>query len=154
VVVNEQVEVEGESGDDELIETWGGGMDLDLLELLAHLDVISRLDALRHWLCGHKSWRFAFRRDGGMAGIEVERLLLRHGIRMWDRDFDKVCLSFRVHERLARFAEWLMLTQGVALVSELVDPRHANVERRDEPQARGPALKPSLMNRVLELFLE
>ena len=147
-------EIDGEGGDDELIETWSGGLDLNPLELLAHLDVISRLDALRHWLCGHKSWQFAFRRDGGMAGIKVERLLLRHGIRMWDRDFDKVCLSFRVHERLARFAEWLMLTQGVALVSELVDPRHANVERRDEPQARGPALKPSLMNRVLELFLE
>jgi len=129
----------------------GGG----LLDLLAHLDIIEDLVALWRWVCGVKSYRFSFSRQGDFRGIDVERLLRRHGVRIWDRDFSRHDLFFRTKVEHAKWAEYLMARKGVQLTSPWFYPRHANITPTgDEPPAQGPPLKAPLWETVFGLFLD
>jgi len=124
-----------------------------LLDLIAHLDIIERLVAVWYWLCGIRSYRFSFLRRGDWRGIDVERLLRRHGVRLWDRDFDRRDHYFRVKIQQARWAEYLMVTQGVPLTSAWFYPPHENYSlRENEPPAQGPPLKAPWEERLLEFL--
>lgn len=135
-------------------DPWSGQVVLLLTEAIAQFDLIERSYTLLQWLRGIKSHRFAITRfDPDWPGIAVERLLLRHGVRLWDRSFDSERLLFLVKKGQARFAEYLMLRCGVQLECPLLDPRHANVLPGPEPMAQGPPLKPGLIMRILGVFL-
>lgn len=64
----------------------------------------------------YSSWR----------GIDVEMLLKRHGVKIWDRGIIGDDLYFCVKLRQARWAEYLLLRAGVPVTSVLNEPR--NVE--------------------------
>jgi len=145
-----------EPTDEETTDAWGDdGINDGLVDILAHFDIIEDLVALWYWLCGVKSYQFSFSRLGSFRGIDVERLLRRHGIRIWDRDFDRKNLSFRAKLEQAKWAEYLMARKGVPLTSSWFYPRHANIiPTGDEPPAQGPPLKAPLWEVILGFFLD
>ena len=54
-----------------------------------------------------------------MSGQQIEALLMRHGIKIWDRGLhDKYTLYFCVKRRQVAWAEYLMERAGVDLVSQ------------------------------------
>ena len=135
----------------------------DFLELLAHLDVISRIEGFisgflnADWhgafqrggltslvdecaasLVGRNAWRFYVPRDCGWSGIEMERLLKRHGVKVWDRGFTRECLTFRVKRRQANWAEYLLRRRGIPVVSRSFNPLNDEYARRHAPGSEPP----------------
>jgi hypothetical protein len=135
----------------------------DPLELLAHLNVIDRIEGFvsgflnADWhgacqrdgltgiigefaasLAGHNAWQFYVPRDCGWTGIEMERLLRRHGVKIWDRDFTHDCLTFRVKRRQANWAEYLLRRRGIPVVSQPFNPLNDEYARRHAPGSEPP----------------
>jgi len=73
-------------------------------------------------------------------GIDIERLLYRHGVKLWDRGIAGDDLYFCVKRRQVKWAEYLLLRAGVPVTSILIDPRNAKYAERyapgDEPPQR------------------
>jgi len=86
------------------------------------------------WACVRRrnTWQFAFRRDGGWSGRDVERVLKGYHVRIFDRWFTKRELLFRVMRRQANWAEYLMYRAGVPLVGEVVNPGNLGARERHE----------------------
>jgi len=57
-------------------------------------------------------------------GIDVERLLKRHGIKLWDRGIVGDDIYFCVKSRQVKWAEYVMLRAGIPITSELREPRN------------------------------
>jgi hypothetical protein len=135
----------------------------DPIELVAHLNVIDRIEGLvsgllnADWhraaqrdgfagliqefaatLTGRNAWRFYVPRDCGWSGIEMERLLGRHGVKIWDRDFIRDCLTFRVKRRQANWAEYLLRRRGIPVVSQPFNPRNDEYAHRHAPGSEPP----------------
>jgi len=71
------------------------------------------------------------------SGIEIERLLYRHGVRVWDRGWSGDDLYFCVKLRQVKWAEYLLLRAGVPVTSTLVEPRN-----REYTQGYAPGSEP------------
>jgi len=110
----------------------------EIVELLARLDWFERLDAFLRQLSGQDSWQFYVPRDCGWSGIEMERLLKRHGVKIWDRDFTRDCLTFRVKRRQANWAEYLLRRRGIPVVSQPFNPLNDEYARRHAPGSEPP----------------
>ena len=135
----------------------------DLFEFLAHLDMISRIEGFvscflnANWhgafhhrgftglidefatsLTGRNAWRFYVPRNCGWSGIEMERLLERHGVKVWDRGFTRDCLTFRVKRRQANWAEYLLRRRGIPVLSQPFNPLNDEYARRHAPGSEPP----------------
>lgn len=79
-------------------------------------------------------------RDSSWSGLEIERLLRRHGVKVWNRGVLGDSLYFCIKRRQARWAEYLLLRAGVPVTSAPVDPRNrdytAGFAPRSEPPTR------------------
>jgi len=98
----------------------------DPLEFIAHFDMISRIEGFvsgfvnANWqgafqragaagiatefiasLTGRNAWRFYVPRNCGWRGIDLERLLRKYGVKIWDRGFTHECFTFCVKRRQA-----------------------------------------------------
>jgi hypothetical protein len=155
----------------------------DPLELLAHLNVIDRIEGFvsgflnADWqgayrrngadgligefaasLTGRNAWQFYVPRDCGWSGIEMERLLRRHGVKIWDRDFTRDCLTFRVKRRQANWAEYLLRRRGIPVVSRSFNPLNDEYARRHAPGSEPPTRRQrrktpgSLLDELIELL--
>jgi hypothetical protein len=153
------------------------------LELLAHLDVISRIEGFvsgflnADWrgasqrtgaagvaaeftasLTGRNSWSFYVPRRCGWNGIDIERLLRRYGVKVWDRGFTHDCLTFRVKRRQANWAEYLLRRRGIPVWSPRYNPLNDEYARRhapgSEPRHRRRRSKPrqGLLDSILSLL--
>lgn len=122
-------------------------MGYNLIEIIAKLDWFERVDAIARAVSGQRSHRFAVDRSGGWSGQMVEDMLEAHGIRIWDRGFDHENLYFRVKKQQARWAEYLMIRNGVQVVSNLVDPRNAGAPRSVGPNEY--STKPDLIADII-----
>lgn len=71
----------------------------------------------------HSPWR----------GIDIERLLRRHGVKVWDRGIAGDDLYFCVKRRQACWAEYLLLRAGVPVTSVLIDPRNRRYAEHHPP---------------------
>jgi hypothetical protein len=73
-------------------------------------------------------------------GIDIERLLYRHGVKVWDRGIAGDELFFCVKRRQVKWAEYLLLRRGIPVTSILYDPRNPKYAARyapgDEPPQR------------------
>jgi len=107
-------------------------------ELVAHLDWFERMDAFLRHLSGEDTWRFYVPRNCGWNGIEMERLLKRHGVRVWDRGFTSDCLTFRVKRRQANWAEYLLRRRGIPVASQPFNPLNDEYARRHAPGSEPP----------------
>jgi hypothetical protein len=129
----------------------------ELVELLARLDGFERLEALLRHLSGEQSWRLCVPRACGWSGMEIEQLLKRHGVRLWDRGFTKEHLTFRVKRRQANWAEYLLWRRGIPVCSRPFNPLNQEYGLRhapgSEPPARRRTNRPSWLDRLLSLFL-
>ena len=89
-------------------------------------------------LLGRNTWTLAVPRDSGWRGIEIERLLKRHGVRIWGRGVNGRELFFRVKRRQANWAEYLLLRSGVPLTSTPFNPRNWEYAKRYAPGSEPP----------------
>jgi hypothetical protein len=122
---------------------------MDLLDIPSYFDPIDRIEGVLSTF-RHADWAGAYRRhgvDGVIAeffacltaynaptirvwryshwrGIDIERLLRRHGVKIWDRGIAGDDLYFCVKRRQVKWAEYLLLRAGVPVTSVLVEPRN------------------------------
>lgn len=119
------------------------------LELLSYLDAVNRIEGVistflnADWdgavrrdgvpglfgelgacITGQNSWIIYVPCDSGWRGIEIERLLRRHGVTIWDRGFTRHCITFRVKRRQANWAEYLLWRRGIPVCSRPFNPRN------------------------------
>lgn len=78
-------------------------------------------------------WTIRVNRHTDWSGDEIEDLLFRYGVRIWGRGFSKNDYSFYVKERQARWAEYVLLSQGIPVTSRLFDPRNREYAKRHAP---------------------
>ncbi|MCB0116341.1 MAG: hypothetical protein KDD84_19720 [Caldilineaceae bacterium] len=70
--------------------------------------------------------RFSFSRHSGFTGSDVEHLLRRYGVRVWQREMDDPDeLALHVKQSQAVWAEYVLCRAGVPLTCELLEPRNA-----------------------------
>lgn len=67
---------------------------------------------------------FYVSRHAGWTGFQVEQLLGRYGIRIWNRGIAGDDFYFCVKARQARWAEYVMLRARVPLTRRVVDPNN------------------------------
>lgn len=131
----------------------------DLLDLPAYFDPVDRIDGMVSTFV-NADWRRAYRKRGIVGligefvacvtshsaptitvvrnsqwrGIDIERLLARHGIKIWDRGIKGNELYFCVKRRQVKWAEYMLLRAGVPVTSN-----HGNAltpERAERVRAR------------------
>jgi hypothetical protein len=124
---------------------------MNFIEFLAKLDWFERVDELARALLGQRSHRFEIDRLGGWSGQEVEDLLSVNGIEIWGRAFDAERLYFRVKQRQARWAEYVMMRNGAPVIGRPVDPRNLQTPRIGGPNT-APERPPTLLSWLMELL--
>jgi hypothetical protein len=156
---------------------------VDFQDLLSHMDLIDRIEGCvstfinADWrgaferngvaglvsealatLSSGNTWHFSVPRDCGWSGVEMERLLKRHGVQIWDRGFTRDTLTFRVKRRQANWAEYLLRRRGIPVVSQPFNPRNDDYARRhapgSEPSTRRKrhSARPSLLDELIALL--
>jgi hypothetical protein len=135
----------------------------NLLELIAHLNWIDRLDGVvstftnADWtsayerdgvtgvideflkcVSGRNSWRLYVSRDCGWTGVEIERFLFRYGVKIWGRGFTRDCLFFTVKRRQTNWAEYLLQRRGIVVSSRPFNPKNVEYGRRHAPGSEPP----------------
>ena len=137
---------------------------MDLLDIPAYFDPIDRIEgAISTFL--NADWERAYRTSGvaGLLvellacisssnaptirvsryshwrGIDIERLLRRHGVKVWDRGIAGDDLYFCVKRRQVRWAEYLLLRAGVPVTSALAEPRNRMYTEGYAPSSEPPS---------------
>jgi hypothetical protein len=142
------------------------GGNMDLLDIAASFDLIDRIEGAVSTLI-NADWSGAYNRNGidgvisefsaclvssnapmirvsrysHWRGIDIERLLKRHGVKIWDRGISGDDLYFRVKRRQVKWAEYLLLRAGVPVTSALTDPRNRGYAERYTPGSEPSKLK-------------
>jgi hypothetical protein len=92
--------------------------------------------------------RFQFAPGKGFRGRDVEKILLDHGIAIYERRRDPSGeLSFGVRHAHAEWAEYLLCRAGVPLTSPLLNEAHADLLEEEGPDDR------PLVTRLLDALL-
>ena len=89
-------------------------------------------------LTGRNAWRFYVPRNCGWRGIDLERLLKRYGVKVWDRGFTPECFTFCVKRRQANWAEYLLRRRGIPVWSPRFNPLNDEYARRHAPGSEPP----------------
>jgi hypothetical protein len=140
---------------------------MDLLDIPEYFDPINRIEgAISTFL--NADWLGAYHRNGitGVVsefvacvtshnaptirvsrhshwrGIDVERLLRRYGVKVWDRGLAGDDLYFCVKRRQVGWAEYILLRAGVPVMSVLTEPRNREWAERYPPGSEPSKRKP------------
>ncbi|OGO40087.1 MAG: hypothetical protein A2Z03_05075 [Chloroflexi bacterium RBG_16_56_8] len=105
-------------------------------------------------LAAMNCWTIWVERDKGWSGIEIERLLFRHGVRVWGRGFLDEQLFFRVKKRQARWAEYVLLRRAVPIAGAPFDPCNYEYAERHDPGSEplNKSKSPDLIEQLLSFF--
>lgn len=76
-------------------------------------------------LTSHNAPTIRVSRQSSWRGIDIERLLTRYGIRVWDRGASGAELYFCVKRRQVKWAEYVLLRAGVPVTSVPAEPRNS-----------------------------
>ena len=131
---------------------------IDWNELIASLDIIDRVEGFvstfryADWNHAYESrgvnglvdefiaciatlncWTIRVNRHSDWSGEQIEDLLFHFGVRIWGRGFTSNDYCFFVKERQARWAEYVLLCQGIPVTSRLYDPRNREYAERYAP---------------------
>jgi len=79
---------------------------------------------------GSTSWRFEVPRGQGFSGTDIEQILNRYGITVWNRGVNRHSYFFNVKKRQARWAEYLIMQKSIKLISRPFDERNAGYPER------------------------
>lgn len=71
-------------------------------------------------------------------GIDIEQLLHRHGVKIWDCRVAGDELYFCVKRRQLKWAEYLLLRAGVPVTSALIEPRNTEWAEKYPPGSEPP----------------
>lgn len=134
----------------------------DPLDIIAYFDPLDRIEGAVMTFV-HADWRRAWRKRGlwgvlvefvrcvlslnnptirwkrnqGWSGVDVERLLKRHGVVVWDRGFTGDELWCCVKARQVKWAQYVMHRAGVPITGRQHEMRNATWAARhpagDEP---------------------
>ncbi len=136
---------------------------MNLFDLPAYFDLIDRIEGVASTFL-NADWAGAHRRNGVAGilsefvacltaynaptirvsrhspwrGIDIERLLRRHGVRVWDRGIAGEDLYFCVKRRQVRWAEYLLLRAGVPVTSALNEARNRQYAQHYPPSSEPP----------------
>ncbi len=137
---------------------------MDLLDIPEYFDPINRIEgAISTFL--NADWEGSYKREGFLGlllelldcvisenaptiyvsrdthwrGIDIERLLKRHGVKVWDRGLAGNDIYFCVKRRQVRWAEYLLLRAGVPVTSTLRDPRNCPYAQGYPPGSEPPS---------------
>lgn len=154
---------------------------MDWLDLPAYFDPIDRIEGVISTF-RNADWDGAYERNGivGLVeeffacltsynapticisryshwrGIDVEMLLRRHGVKVWDRGIAGDDLYFCVKRRQVKWAEYLLLRAGVPVTSVLNEPRNVEWTKGyapgDEPPTRSTRAGLDLIDFLRALF--
>jgi len=80
----------------------------ELIDLLAQFGVWGEVPGLIRERAHDQLVKIEFDRRGGFSGWEVEKILLRYGVRLCGRGFDHDTLWFHVRKRQANWAEYVL----------------------------------------------
>lgn len=142
-------------------------LDVDIDHLASQMDWIDRIEGVVSTFI-NADWAGAHRRNGALglihefidclafanaptvlvsresswSGLEIERLLRRHGVKVWNRGILADSLYFCVKRRQARWAEYLLLRAGVPVTSALHDPHNRNYTAGYAPRSEPPMRLP------------
>lgn len=136
---------------------------MDWLDLPAYFDPINRLEGMISTF-RNANWNNAYAQRGVVGwmdefcacvtarnaptirvargspwrGIDIERLLDRHGVKVWDRGIAGDELYFCVKRRQVKWAEYLLLRAGVPVTSALSEPRNTDWAEKYPPGSEPP----------------
>ncbi|CAG0935556.1 hypothetical protein TFLX_04398 [Thermoflexales bacterium] len=139
---------------------------MDLLDIPEYADLINRIEGVVSTFL-NADWHGAYQRNGVSGvlaefaacltssnaprihvsrhshwrGIDVERLLQRHGVKVWDRGIAGDDFYFCVKRRQVKWAEYLLLRAGVPVTSALVDSRNFKYSQQYAPGSEPPNRK-------------
>ena len=103
---------------------------------MSKIDIIDPIDGWLGRILHGPMHRFSFSRSDDFAGIEVEHLLRRYGIRVWGREVtNEREVAILVKQRQAVWAEYILCRAGVPLTCQLLDQRNAQYRQRHGPGA-------------------
>ncbi len=100
--------------------------------------ILGLLDEFLACLTSRNAPTIRVSRDSGWRGIDIERLLKRHGVKVWDRGLAGDDLYFCVKQRQVGWAEYLLLRAGVPVTSALNEPRNRDYTRGYPPGSEPP----------------
>lgn len=76
-------------------------------------------------LTAHNAPTIRVSRQSTWRGVDVERLLNRYGVKVWDRGASGTELYFCVKRRQVKWAEYVLLRAGVPVTSLPAEPRNS-----------------------------
>lgn len=123
---------------------------MDVLEVLARLDVVEPATAIAHAMGGEVGRRIRVPRSCGWSGYEVERLLRRYWIPIWARAVSQEHISFRVKRRQAAWAAYLLRRRGIPVAGEPLYPY--DVEPGPMPPSQSRPTDRPWIDRVIDLL--
>lgn len=100
------------------------------MKIFEELQKLSWLSDLIRWIERLRygpGWEFSMPRWGGWTGGQVERFLRQYRIPVYDRRVTDVDFIWQIPIKVARWAEHLLLQQGIRLNGPFIDP--ANTRR-------------------------
>ncbi len=86
--------------------------------------VVGILTELVSCVVSHNAPTIRVSRHDGHSGIEIERLLKKFGVRLWDRGATSHELYFCVKRRQVKWAEYVLLRAGIPVTSVLKESRN------------------------------
>jgi len=112
------------------------------LEFLGCFDWISPCIAILEGIAkgdpfGIRSWTFYVPLDSSWSGAQIEKMLKRHGVKIWARMIHGGDLFFRVHKKQAEWAEYVLLRAGVPLKYRLYSQRNLQYLRPQPIKGQG-----------------
>lgn len=76
-------------------------------------------------LTSHNAPTIRISRKTSPPGIDIERLLNRYGVKVWDRGASGAELYFCVKRRQVKWAEYVLLRAGIPVTSSPAEPRNS-----------------------------
>jgi hypothetical protein len=83
-------------------------------------------------------WTIRVNRHADWDGEQIEDLLRDYGVHIWGRGFTSNDYTFFVKERQARWAEYVLLCQGIPITGRLYDPRNREYAEHHAPGDQWP----------------
>lgn len=103
----------------------------EFIDFIAKLNWFESLDTCLRWLCGAKSWEFTISRNCGWSGQQIETMLRHRGVKIWGRGFTHDTLVFRVDDKQANWAEYLLHQNAIPVLSRSFNPKNRHYAKRE-----------------------
>lgn len=108
-----------------------------IFEISAYFDWISPLMACIQDVVNGPAYTFRVPEACGWSGLQIERMLHDHGVRIWGQMIVKHTLLFTVRLAQARWAQYLLQRAGISIDNPLLSsPTRRRPRARAKPQRR------------------